>query len=298
MSLRDNLVDGNFNPAFRILVFYDQVQKWCELDIVLFQKGQKMVLTIDIGNTNIVFGVFDGDKLVLESRMDTNGRRMADQYAITMEQIFELYGIKREDIKGAIISSVVPPVSDQLKISVNKVFGVTPVMIGAGVKTGLNILIEDSSVLGADLVCGAVAAKELYPLPCIVIDLGTATKVYAVDKNGGFIGGVIAPGVKISLEALTSRTVSLPMISLDGGAPVIGKNTVDCMRSGLLYGHAGMLDSFIAKFKKQLGQDCSVVATGGFSSVIKEYCDSEFEVDKELLLKGLKLIYDKNAKKH
>lgn len=256
-----------------------------------------MVLTIDIGNTNIVFGVFDGDKLVLESRMDTNSRRMADQYAITMEQIFELYGIKREDIKGAIISSVVPPVSDQLKISVKRAFGVTPIMIGAGIKTGLNILIDDPSTLGADLVCGAAAAKELYPLPCIIIDLGTATKIYAVDKNGGFIGGVIAPGIKISLEALAGKTVSLPMISLDGGAPVIGKNTVDCMRSGLLYGHAGMLDGFITKFKKELGGDCSVVATGGFSGVIKEYCESDFEIDGTLLLKGLKFIYDKNVRK-
>lgn len=256
-----------------------------------------MILTIDIGNTNIVFGVFDGEKLVLESRMDTNRHRMADQYAITIDQLFDLYGLKKEDIKGAIISSVVPPVSDQLKISVNRVFGINPIMIGAGIKTGLNILIDDPSTLGADLVCGAAAAKELFPLPCIVIDLGTATKVYAVDKNGGFIGGVIAPGIKISLEALTGRTMSLPMISLDGGAPVIGKNTVDCMRSGVLNGHAGMLDSFIAKFKKQLGDECSVVATGGFSTVIREYCESSFEVDQELLLKGLRIIYEKNVKK-
>lgn len=255
-----------------------------------------MILTIDIGNTNIVFGVFDGDKLILESRMDTNRHRMADQYAITIDQLLALYGIKREDITGAAISSVVPPVSDQLKISINKVFGLTPVIVGAGVKTGLNILIDDPSTLGADLACGGAAVKELYPLPCIVIDLGTATKVYAVDKNGGFIGGVIAPGIKISLEALTNRTMSLPMISLDGGAPVIGKNTVDCMRSGLLNGHAGMLDSFVDKFKEQLGE-CTVVATGGFSSVIAGYCKSKFTVDKELLLKGLKIIYDKNSKK-
>lgn len=255
-----------------------------------------MILTIDIGNTNIVFGVFDEDRLVLESRMDTNRHRMADQYAVTIDQLLKLYGIKREEITGAIISSVVPPVSDQLKISVNRVFGVTPIMIGAGIKTGLNILIDDPSTLGADLVCGAAAAKELYPLPCIVIDLGTATKVYAVDKNGGFIGGVIAPGIKISLEALTGRTMSLPMISLDGGAPVIGTNTIDCMRSGVLNGHAGMLDSFIEKFQQQLGPS-SVVATGGFSTVIKEYCKCDFEVDQELLLKGLRFIYERNVKK-
>lgn len=255
-----------------------------------------MILAIDIGNTNIVFGVFDGSDLVLESRMDTSRHRMADQYAITIDQLFHLYKIKHTDITGAVISSVVPPVSDQMKISIEKVFGITPLMIGSGVKTGLNILIDDPSTLGADLACGGAAAKELYPLPCIVIDLGTATKVYAVDKKGAFIGGIIAPGIKISLEALASRTMSLPMISLDGSTPVIGKNTVDCMRSGVLYGHAGMLDSFIDKFQEQLGK-ASVVATGGFSTVIKDYCRNEFIVDQQLVLKGLKIIFDKNKKK-
>lgn len=252
-----------------------------------------MILTIDIGNTNIVFGVFDGDKIILESRMDTNRHRMADQYAITIAQLFSLYGLKREDIEGAIISSVVPPVSDQLKLSVKRVFGFEPIMVGAGIKTGLNILIDDPSTLGADLACGGAAAKELYPLPCIVIDLGTATKVYAADKNGAFIGGIIAPGIKISLEALAGRTMSLPMISLEGEAPVIGKNTVDCMRSGVLYGHAGMLDNFIDRFQQEIGK-ATVVATGGFSSVIKDYCINDFIVDQQLVLKGLKIIYEKN----
>lgn len=255
-----------------------------------------MILTIDIGNTNIVFGVFDGDKIVLESRMDTNRHRMADQYAITIAQLFSLYGLKREDIEGTAISSVVPPVSDQLKLSIKRVFGFDPVMVGAGIKTGLNILIDDPSTLGADLACGGAAAKELYPLPCIVIDLGTATKVYAADKNGAFIGGIIAPGIKISLEALAGRTMSLPMISLEGAAPVIGKNTVDCMRSGVLYGHAGMLDNFIDRFQQEIGKS-TVVATGGFSAVIKDYCRNDFIVDQQLVLKGLKIIYEKNKGK-
>ncbi len=256
-----------------------------------------MILTIDVGNTNIVFGVYDGEKLALESRMDTNRHRMADQYAITMAQLFSLYGLKKEDVEGGIISSVVPPVSDQLKISVKRVFGFDPLMVEAGIKTGLNILIDDPSCLGADLACGAVAAKELYPSPSIVIDLGTATKVYAIDKNGAYIGGIIAPGIKISLEALAGRTMSLPMISLDGNAPIIGTNTVDSMRSGLLYGHAAMLDSFIDKYKEKLGQNASVVATGGFSCVIKNYCRNDFTLDGELILKGLRIIYNKNKKK-
>lgn len=255
-----------------------------------------MILAIDIGNTNIVFGVFDGFNLVLESRIDTNRHRMADQYAITIDQLFQLYKIKRTDISGAVISSVVPPVSDQLKLSIERVFGITPLMVGSGVKTGLNIMIDDPSTLGADLAGGGAAAKELYPLPCIVVALGTATKVYAVDKSGAFIGGIIAPGIKISLEALAGRTMSLPMISLEGSAPVIGKNTADCMRSGLLYGHAGMIDSFIDRFREQLG-NASVVATGEFSTVIKDYCRNEFIVDQQLVLKGLKIIYEKNRKK-
>ncbi|HBH95993.1 MAG TPA: type III pantothenate kinase [Ruminococcaceae bacterium] len=254
-----------------------------------------MILTVDIGNTNIVYGIFDGDKAVFESRMDTDKNRMADQYAVTLAQLFSLYSLKTEQIDGAVISSVVPPVADQLKAAVKRVFGVEPVMVGAGVKTGLNILIDDPSTLGADLACGGAAAKELYPLPCIVIDLGTASKVYAVNKDGAFIGGIIAPGIKISLEALASGTMSLPMISLEGNAPVIGTNTVDCMRSGILYGHAGMLDNFIDRFQERLGKS-TVVVTGGFGALIKDYCRNDFILDRQLVLKGLKIIYDKNSR--
>ena len=254
-----------------------------------------MILTIDIGNTNIVFGVFDGEELVFESRADTNSHRMADQYSVIITQVFGLYGVALSEIDGVVISSVVPPVSDQMKLSVQRLFSVTPLMVGAGVKTGVDIRIDDPSTLGADLACGAAAAKELYPLPCIVIDLGTATKVFAVDKNGAMIGGIIAPGVKISLEALAGKAASLPMISLDGHAPVIGKNTVDCMRSGVLYGHAGMLDSFIDRFQEQLGE-ATVVATGGFIHVLKDYCRHEFIVDTRLVMEGMRIIYNKNKK--
>ena len=254
-----------------------------------------MILVTDIGNTNTVFGVFDGKDPVFESRIDTDRNRMADQYSVIMKQVFGLYGVDMKEIDGAVISSVVPPVGDQLKISVNRLFGVTPLMVGAGVKTGVDIRIDDPSTLGADLACGAAAAKELYPLPCIVIDLGTATKVYAVDKKGAMIGGIIAPGVKISLEALARGAASLPMISLEGHAPVIGTNTVDCMRSGVLYGHAGMLDSFIDRFQQELGE-ATVVATGGFIHVLKDYCKHEFTVNPRLVMDGMRIIYNKNKK--
>ena len=255
-----------------------------------------MIFVADIGNTNTVFGVFDGDRLVLESRIDTDRNRMADQYSVIMKQVFDLYGVDRSEIDGAVISSVVPPVGDQMKRSVQNLFRVTPLMVGAGVKTGLNIRIDDPSTLGADLACGAAAAKELYPLPCIVIDLGTATKVFAVDKEGALIGGIIAPGVKISLEALARGAASLPMISLEGHSPVIGTNTIDCMRSGVLYGHAGMLDSFIDRFQEELGA-ATVVATGGFIHVLKDYCRHEFTVNPQLVMEGMRIIYNKNKPK-
>ena len=200
-----------------------------------------MILAVDVGNTNICLGVFDGDQLVTESRIDTNNTRMADQYAIMIREILALYDIQPEQIDGAVISSVVPTVTTQLKAAIKKLYGVTPLMVEPGLKTGLNIKIDDPSTLGADLACGAVAAKELYPLPCVVIDVGTATKVYALDKNGAMLGGIIAPGVKISLEALADKTAALPLINVGTVDNLIGTNTVDCRRSGMLSGTAGML---------------------------------------------------------
>ena len=255
-----------------------------------------MILTVDAGNTNICLGVFDGDTLITESRIDTNTARMADQYAVMIRDILALYNVTPQQIDGAIISSVVPPVTSQLKAAVKNLFGVTPVMVGPGVKTGLNIKIDDPSTLGADLACGAVAAKELYPLPCVVVDVGTATKVFAIDADGALLGGIIAPGIKISLEALADRTAALPMINLGKVENVIGTNTVDCMRSGILHGTAGMLDNFIERFQAQIGKG-SVVATGGYSRVIQPYCRNAFEVNPHLLLEGLRIIYYKNVKK-
>lgn len=256
-----------------------------------------MILTIDVGNTNICFGVFDGDKLVLESRVDTNASRMGDQYAVIFSDILTLYSLDKSLIDGAIMSSVVPPVTNQMVVAIEHLFKIKPLVVGPGVKTGLNIQIDDPSSLGADLACGAVAAKEMYPLPCIVIDVGTATKVYAVDKNGAMQGGIIAPGVRISLEALADKTASLPLISLEGKlGNCIGKNTIDCMRSGILFGTAGMLDGFVERFEEELGKS-TVVATGGYSTVLEPYCKRGFELNPHLILDGLRLIYCKNMPK-
>lgn len=256
-----------------------------------------MTLTIDVGNTNTVIGGFDDDKLVFESRIATNHSRMQDEYAITLADILRLYEHAPSEISGAIISSVVPPVTPQLKSAVEKVCSCRVMTVGPGIRTGLNIKIDEPASLGADLAAVAVGAKELYPLPAIVIDMGTATKILAVDKTGAFIGGIIAPGVKISNEALAAQTASLPLISIST-APiktVIGTNTVDCMRSGLLYGAAFMVDGMIEHFEREIGEKCTVIATGGFSSIIKTLCKKEFILDTSLIMKGLMEIYKKNA---
>lgn len=260
-----------------------------------------MILTIDVGNTNTQFGVFDNidedERLIFESRIATNQFRMEDEYAVTLMDILKLYGVDAKDISGAILASVVPPVTVQLKPAVEKVCGCRVKTVGPGLKTGLNIKIDEPAALGADLAAVAVGAKEKYPLPAIVIDLGTATKILAVDKSGAFIGGIIAPGVKISAEALAQKTAVLPLIGISGEPikTVIGTNTIDCMRSGLLNGTAFMLDGMIESFRNEIGDDCTVIATGGFSGVIKPLCKTDFILDEDLILKGLLEIYKKNS---
>lgn len=257
-----------------------------------------MILTIDVGNTNTQFGAFDDDeKLVFQSRIATNQFRMEDEYAVTLMDILKLYGVDAKSISGAILASVVPPVTVQIKPAIEKVCGCRVKTVGPGLKTGLNIKIDEPAALGADLAAVAVGAKEKYPLPAIVIDLGTATKILAVDKSGAFVGGIIAPGVKISAEALAQKTAVLPLIGISGEPikSVIGTNTIDCMRSGLLNGTAFMLDGMIESFQNELGEKCTVIATGGFSGVIKPLCKTDFILDENLILKGLLEIYKKNC---
>ena len=257
-----------------------------------------MILTIDVGNTNTVIGGFDeNDELAFESRISTDRYRMEDQYAITLVDILELYGRKPDEVRGAVMSSVVPPVTTQLKHAVEKVCGCRVLTVGPGIKTGLNIRIDEPASLGADMASVAVGAKEHYDLPAIVIDVGTATKILAVDKTGCFIGGIIAPGIKISIEALAAKTASLPLISITNEPVkrVIGTNTIDCMRSGLLNGAAFMIDGMIEHFEEEIGEKCTVIATGGFAEVLRPLCKKDFILDKSLILTGLLDIYKKNS---
>ncbi len=256
-----------------------------------------MILTIDIGNSNITIGAYRGDSLLFLSRMGTDRAKMPDEYAIAIHSLLQLYGYQGGDLEGAIISSVVPPLSASLKQAVSRIKPVRILTVGPGIKTGLHIAIDDPAQTGADLVCVSVAALEKYPLPSIVIDMGTATTISAMDREGRLVGGSILPGVRISLEALSSRTAQLPQIELSSPPKkVIGTNTIDCMKSGILYGTASMLDGMIDRYRQQLGEELTVIATGGLAGAITALCRNPIVLDENLVLEGLRILFQKNIK--
>ena len=254
-----------------------------------------MIITIDIGNTNIVLGGFEEDKLVFTARIATNSVITEDEYASKIQSVLSLQNITVE-ITGAIISSVVPPLNTIMKKAVELVCHVEALLVEPGVKTGLNLLCDDPATVGADLVCACVAAKHLYGAPLLVVDIGTATKFLLIDQDGAMCGAAITPGVVIGLKALASNTAQLPQISLKAPASVMGKNTIDCMRAGVVFGNASMVDGMIERFNQELGVMLPVVATGGLAPTIIPHCKHECTMDPDLILKGLYLIYQKNNK--
>ena len=253
-----------------------------------------LLLCIDIGNTNIVLGGYRGEELLFISRIATDRLRTGDQYAVELRDILLLNGVDPEEFEGAMLSSVVPSLSMALSFAAERVLGVKPLQLIPGIKTGLNIRIDNPAETGPDLVAAAVAAKAKYPLPIIVIDMGTATTITVVNKKGDFIGGAIMPGLRVSLDALVGKTSLLTGIALSAPDKAIGTNTADCMRSGAVFGMAGMIDSLCERFKAELGEDATVVATGGLCPVIVPNCSTEITVDDHLLVEGLRLIYERN----
>lgn len=253
-----------------------------------------MVFAVDIGNTNIVIGCFSDNKISFVERVSTKADSTVLEYAITFKNIIEFYGIDKENIDGAIISSVVPSVTSTVHSAIEKAMGVNALVIGPGLKTGVNIVIDNPAQLGSDLVVDAAAGIAEYPLPLVIIDMGTATTVSVIDDNRNYLGGMILPGVNISLNALATKTSQLPKISFDRPKKVIGSNTVDCMKSGILYGSASALDGIIERIEAEMGKKLTVVATGGLSGSIIPYCKHEIIHDNALLLKGLIVIYNKN----
>ncbi len=255
-----------------------------------------MLLAIDIGNTNIVIGVMEDDKILFEARIATDQVRTSDQYGVEIKNVLEAYGVSKDEIEDCIISSVVPPVFNSVKTGVIKVIGKQPMVVGPGLKTGLNINVDVPSQVGSDRIVIAVAALAEYKPPMILMDLGTATTIEVVEPGNMYLGGVIFPGVKISLDALTSRTAQLPGISLDKPKHVIGRNTVDCMRSGMMYGTAAMIDGIVDRIEEELGHKSTLIATGGLAQFITPLCKREIILERDLLLKGLNIIYKKNKR--
>ena len=255
-----------------------------------------MILTVDIGNSNIVLGGVEGEEILFEARLRTDATKTSDEYCIDLKMILDVYHRSPADIEGSIIASVVPQVLNSMRTAIRKLSDKSILVVGPGLKTGLNIQIENPGQTGADLVVGSVAALREHQPPLIVIDMGTATTMIVLDKNGALVGGCISPGVKISMDALTARTALLPGLQLDQPKRAIGRYTIDCMRSGIMMGTACMLDGMIERMEEELGYKTTVIATGGIAKFVVPMCRRQMVYDKDLLVKGLAALYRDNKR--
>lgn len=253
-----------------------------------------MVLAVDIGNSNIVLGCFEGDSILFIERLSTNQNSTALEYTVLIKTILELNDLSNASFQGGIISSVVPSVTQTVKEAMIRLTGKPVMVVGPGLKTGLKILLDNPAQLGSDRVADAVAAINEYPCPIIMVDMGTATTVSVIDRDKNFLGGMIIPGLRVSLDSLTMRTSQLPKISLDPPKKVIGSNTIDCMKSGIIYSTASSIDGVVDRIEEELGEKCTVISTGGLSKAIIPFCKRDIIIDDKLLLKGLVIIYNKN----
>ena len=255
-----------------------------------------MILTVDVGNSNIVLGGVEGDQICFEARLRTDATKTSDEYCIDLKMILDVYGVQPAQIEGSIIASVVPQVLNSMQTAIKKLTGKAALVVGPGLKTGLNIQIENPAQTGADLVVGCVAALREHKAPMIIVDMGTATTMIVLDKNSAMIGGCIMPGVKISMDALTDRTALLPGLQLDQPKKTIGRNTIDCMRSGIMMGAACTIDGMIERMEAELGYETTVIATGGIAKFVLPMCKKDIIYDKDLLVKGLATLYRENKR--
>ena len=253
-----------------------------------------MLLAIDIGNTNIVAGVIEDGKILFSERISTDLSRTSLEYAISFKNAIEFHGLNPDDVDGCIVASVVSPLISLMEEAIPKITHVRPMIVRPGIKTGLKILMDNPGQVGADLIVAAVAGIAQYPCPQILIDMGTATTITVIDKDKNYSGGMILPGLRVSLDSLTSRTSQLPRIGLDAPKHLIGKNTVDCMKSGVLYGTASSMDGMIERIQAELGEKVTTIATGGLAGSIVPLCRHKIILDDDLILKGLVLIYERN----
>ena len=255
-----------------------------------------MILTADIGNSNIIFGGVEEEKILFKARLRTDTTKTSDEYCIDLKMLLEIYGFAPAQIEGAIIASVVPQVLNSMQTAVKKLTGKTALVVGPGLKTGLNIQIENPAQTGADLVAACVGALREHEPPMIVVDMGTATTMTVLNQEGALVGGCIAPGVKTSLEALTNRTALLPGLQLDQPKKTIGRNTIDCMRSGVMMGAACMVDGMVERMEAELGCKATVIATGSIAKFVTPMCSVPVIYDKDLLVKGLAALYRENRR--
>lgn len=254
-----------------------------------------MILAVDIGNSNIVFGGVDRKGIVFEAKIRTEVTKTSDEYCIDLKILLDVNGIHAGDIEGAIIASVVPQVLNSMKTAIRKLTGKNALVVGPGLKTGLKLGVENPAQTGADIVADCIAALREHKPPLIVIDMGSATTMMVLDRNGTFVGGSISPGVKMSLDALTDRTALLPGLQLDHPRQTIGRNTNDAMRSGIMLGAAALIDGMCDRMEAELGSSATVIATGTMAKFISPLCSRSILYDKDLLLKGLAILYRENA---
>ncbi len=255
-----------------------------------------MILTLDIGNTNMKTALFDGTEMKEYWRLSTNRNRTSDEYGMAMMNLLNHYGIDRGQVEGIMMSSVVPQINFTIEHMCRNYFGMEPMKIEPGVKTGINIKYENPRELGSDRIANAVAAFELYGGPCITIDFGTATSFGAISAKGEFLGGAICPGLKLAADALTERTAKLPRFELVKPENVIGRNTVANMQAGIVYGYIGQIKYLVNRMKKEMGVDgIKVIATGGLAVLVAGESSVIDVMDGLLTLKGLRIIYEKNA---
>jgi type III pantothenate kinase len=255
-----------------------------------------MVLVLDVGNTNMVFGLFDGKELIHRWRMSTNKEKTADEFGMFLMSMFNHAGLKIKDVTGIIIASVVPPIMYSLEHAIKKYFDKDPMIVGPGLKTGINIKIENPREVGADRIVNAVAAYEIYRGPLIIVDFGTATTFCAINAKGEYLGGAICPGIKVSAEALVQRAAKLPRIELVKPESVIGRNTVAGMQAGMVYGYVGQVDYIVRRMKKEMGEkNIKVISTGGLARLIASESETIEEINSSLTLEGLRIIYERNV---
>lgn len=253
-----------------------------------------MILAIDIGNTNIVIGCIDKNKTYFIERLSTDRSKTELEYAIVIKNVLDIYGITPDALEGGIVCSVVPQITRIVRIAAEKILHKDICVLGPGIKTGMNILMDNPAQVGSDLIADAVGAISEYPAPLIIFDMGTATTVCVVDSQKNYIGGMIIPGIRTSLDALTARAAQLSGIELIPPKRVIGKNTIECMRSGIITSNAASVDGIIARMEEELGEKATVVATGGLAKTVIPFCRQSVIIDEDLLLKGLLCIYEKN----